>query len=255
MPKRLKDPNKPKKPLTAYFRFLSDIRESVKTENPGIKPAQLTKICGKKWSVLEDGIKKPYIDSALIDNTAWKLLMEEYKKTPEHAEYLAKNKVHVMEQKRKARKKKRKLPKDPNCPKKPVTAFFLYSAHVRAEVKESMPEEHRRKVTLITKKIGAMWGLIAEEEKAMWKARTNKLREEYQVKLAAYKLTAEFQRHQANVLQAEQIIKEDDQKEREKAMKLRQAAKQKNKKRVAKIRKIEPDSETSSEESEESAAE
>lgn len=100
-----------------------------------------------------------------------------------------------------------------------------------------------------------MWGLIAEEEKAMWKARTNKLREEYQVKLAAYKLTAEFQRHQANVLQAEQIIKEDDQKEREKAMKLRQAAKQKNKKRVAKIRKIEPDSETSSEESEESAAE
>lgn len=31
-------PPKPKKPLTPYFRFLGQVREDVKKENPNLKP-------------------------------------------------------------------------------------------------------------------------------------------------------------------------------------------------------------------------
>jgi hypothetical protein len=37
MPKAPKDPNAPKRPLTAYFMWLKENREKIKQANPGFK--------------------------------------------------------------------------------------------------------------------------------------------------------------------------------------------------------------------------
>jgi len=213
-------------------------REKVKTENPGIKPSQLTKLCGGMWTALDDESRKPFMDVALAENNVWKEKMEEYKKTPEFAEFEIKRKAAALEQKKKDKKKKRKLPKDKNCPKKTPTAFFLYSASVRNEVKLSMPEAERNKVTLITKKIGAMWRGMSEEEKTSWKAKGEKLKLEYKEKLAAYKESAEYAAFQQTLQAHKEKIKEEEAKERENAQKKRRKVK---KPKVVK-RQIESDS-------------
>jgi len=234
MGKKLKDPNKPKKPLTAYFRYLADIRESVKAENPGIKPAPLTKICGKKWSTLEVEKKKVYQGAAEKDNTVWKAKMEVYKKTPEFSEFEVKRKAHAAEQKKKDKKRKRKTPKDKNAPKKPATAFFLYSAFVREEVKQSMPEEQRNKVTIITKKIGGMWALISAEEKADWTAKSKAKREQYKIDFAEYQKTSEFANYQEILQTHRQKIRDDEMKEKMNVRK-RVAAEKKRQKQIARV--------------------
>lgn len=215
MAKKLKDPNKPKKPLTAYFRFLKDHRARVKAENPDLKPPQLTKKCGELWREFDEEQKKKYQAEALAETTVWKGKMEEYKKTPGFAEFEKKRKEALED----AGKKKKKLPKDKNAPKKPQTAFFLYSGHVREEVKQSLPEENRRKVVLITKKIGAMWKALEESEKTSWKAKADKLKEKYKETLAEYKKSPEFAAYQ-DLLQE---FKEQ-QKEREKQAKRKKKA-------------------------------
>jgi len=195
MAKKLKDPNKPKKPLTAYFRFLKDHRARVKAENPDLKPPHLTKKCGALWKEFDPEQKKKYVEEALEETTAWKVKMEAYKKTPEFAAFEEKRKQAAAEQDNKKIKRK-KPPKDKNAPKKPQTAFFLYSGSVRESVKNELPEGDRKKVVLITKKIGAMWKTLGAEEKASWKSKADKLKKEYNEVLAEYKKTEEYAQHQ-----------------------------------------------------------
>ncbi|XP_076472913.1 FACT complex subunit SSRP1-like isoform X2 [Babylonia areolata] len=52
--KSTKDPNAPKRPLSAYFLWLNDHRESIKRDNPGISVTEVTKIGGELWKELKD---------------------------------------------------------------------------------------------------------------------------------------------------------------------------------------------------------
>ena len=52
--KRKKDPNAPKKALSAYILWLNEARESIKKENPGISIIELSKKAGVLWKALGD---------------------------------------------------------------------------------------------------------------------------------------------------------------------------------------------------------
>ena len=58
--KKLKDPNAPKKPSTAFFLFMADNRARVKEENPDITPAQVGKTLGAEWRELDAKDKAEY---------------------------------------------------------------------------------------------------------------------------------------------------------------------------------------------------
>ena len=45
----LADPNKPKKPLSAYFLFTADKREEMKAKYPDLKVHELAKKMGELW--------------------------------------------------------------------------------------------------------------------------------------------------------------------------------------------------------------
>jgi len=65
--KRKKDPNAPKRGLSAYMFFANDNREKVREENPGIKFGEVGKILGEKWKELTDKEKVPYDKKAQQD--------------------------------------------------------------------------------------------------------------------------------------------------------------------------------------------
>ena len=49
-----KDPNKPKRPQSAYFIWLNETRESIKEEFPGISVTDLSKKAGERWKEVKD---------------------------------------------------------------------------------------------------------------------------------------------------------------------------------------------------------
>merc|ERR1711988_383876 len=58
--KPIKDPNAPKKPLSAYFLFSQEERLKVKAENPDYSITEVAKELGKRWATLDPTIKNSY---------------------------------------------------------------------------------------------------------------------------------------------------------------------------------------------------
>jgi transcription factor A, mitochondrial len=50
-------PQRPKKPLTPYFRFLVEARPSFMKENPQMKAIEIVQLCAKKWSTIDEATK------------------------------------------------------------------------------------------------------------------------------------------------------------------------------------------------------
>ena len=55
-----KDPNAPKKPFSAYFRFRLDERLKVKGDNPDYSIKEVDKELRYRWETLNPGLKKQY---------------------------------------------------------------------------------------------------------------------------------------------------------------------------------------------------
>ncbi|KAJ5648204.1 nonhistone chromosomal protein 6A [Penicillium lividum] len=66
-PRRKKDPNAPKRGLSAYMFFANDNRDLVREENPGITFGQVGKMLGDKWKALTEDDRKPYDEKAATD--------------------------------------------------------------------------------------------------------------------------------------------------------------------------------------------
>merc|ERR1719350_1972828 len=62
-----KDPNRPKQPLSGYFRFLRDYR----LENPKLSVRDIAKLGGKAWGELDEAKKKKYVDTAAEKSKAY----------------------------------------------------------------------------------------------------------------------------------------------------------------------------------------
>ncbi|KAJ6482913.1 high mobility group box domain-containing protein, partial [Mycena vitilis] len=65
--KAKKDPNAPKRALSAYMFFSQDWRERIKAENPDAGFGEVGKLLGAKWKELDDEEKKPYVEQATKD--------------------------------------------------------------------------------------------------------------------------------------------------------------------------------------------
>merc|ERR1712169_23466 len=62
-----KDPNAPKRGLSAYMFFANEQRENVREENPGISFGQVGKVLGDRWKALSEKQREPYEKKAATD--------------------------------------------------------------------------------------------------------------------------------------------------------------------------------------------
>ncbi|KIW08349.1 uncharacterized protein PV09_01265 [Verruconis gallopava] len=76
--KRKKDPNAPKRGLSAYMFFANDNRDKVREENPGIKFGEVGKLLGEKWKELSAKEKEPYEKKAIEDKERYEREKAEY---------------------------------------------------------------------------------------------------------------------------------------------------------------------------------
>jgi len=78
--KKVKDPNAPKRALTAYFMFMADERKKVKEANPDFGVAQIAKELGSRWNNLEESQKHKYNEQSAKDKARYEAEMKEYSK-------------------------------------------------------------------------------------------------------------------------------------------------------------------------------
>ncbi|KAG2228050.1 hypothetical protein INT45_012074 [Circinella minor] len=62
-----KDPNAPKRGLSAYMFFSQAQRTNVQQENPDAAFGQIGKILGERWKSMSEDDKQPYKDKAEAD--------------------------------------------------------------------------------------------------------------------------------------------------------------------------------------------
>ncbi|XP_042081761.1 deoxyribonuclease-1-like 2 isoform X2 [Haplochromis burtoni] len=83
-----------------------------------------------------------------------------------------------------AKKGKKKKKKDPNAPKRPPSAFLIFTSEHREKIKADNPVIS---ITDIAKNFGEMWKKMSTTEKAPYEAKYAKLKEKYEMEVAAYR--------------------------------------------------------------------
>ncbi|KAH9300485.1 hypothetical protein KI387_012068, partial [Taxus chinensis] len=97
----------------------------------------------------------------------------------------AKKKLHVVKEKPKKRQAKPKIKKDPNQPKRPATAFFVYLEEFRKTFKQKHPDV--KGVAAVGKACGDKWKEMSAAEKAPYLAKAAQKKAEYDVSMTTYK--------------------------------------------------------------------
>ncbi|KAF8396933.1 hypothetical protein HHK36_018568 [Tetracentron sinense] len=79
-----KDPNKPKRPPSAFFVFLEEFRKTFKRDHPNVKAVSAVgKAGGEKWKSLSNAEKAPYEAKAAKRKSEYEKLMTAYNKKQE----------------------------------------------------------------------------------------------------------------------------------------------------------------------------
>ncbi|KAK9109495.1 hypothetical protein Sjap_017555 [Stephania japonica] len=79
--KQAKDPNKPKRPPSAFFVFMEEFRQTYKEEHPNNKSvAVVGKAGGNEWKSMSDKDKAPYVEKADKRKIEYNKKMDVYNK-------------------------------------------------------------------------------------------------------------------------------------------------------------------------------
>lgn len=159
-------------------------REEIAAENPGIKFTQIGTVAGQKWRTLTDEDKAPFVEIAEEDKARYLKEMEGYTPLP-NIRVLASSRAG-----KKMLKHKIKKIKDPNAPKRPMTAFFHYLAATRAATKAEFPDAS---VSDLAKTMGERWRALTEEEKVPYLEKYAADKERYQKDMESYTPPAPLQ--------------------------------------------------------------
>merc|ERR1712228_1116047 len=105
-----------------------------------------------------------------------------------------------------------KKPKDPNKPKNPLSAYFLFMADVREKYQA---ENKGMKMGQISKLIGAEWKSLSDDDKKQYVEKNKALRAEWMEKMAEYKKSENYKEYVETLKKWEEEQMKDDEEEEE----------------------------------------
>merc|ERR1712141_905461 len=78
--RKKKDPNAPKRPMSAYFLFMNSARPGVRKDNPDASIGEVAKILGKMWGEIEPEEKAKFDKEAAAAKKKWEAEKAAYAK-------------------------------------------------------------------------------------------------------------------------------------------------------------------------------
>ncbi|CAD5327555.1 unnamed protein product [Arabidopsis thaliana] len=192
--KKIKDPLKPKQPISAYLIYANERRAALKGENKSV--IEVAKITGEEWKNLSEEQKAPYDKMAKKNKEIYLQEMEGYKRTKEEEAMSQKKeeeefmKLHKQEALQLLKKKEKTdniiKDVDPDKPKKPTSSYFLFCKDARKSVLEEHPGINN---STVTAHISLKWMELGEEEKQVYNSKAAALMEAYKKEVEEYNKT------------------------------------------------------------------
>lgn len=157
---------KPKGRMSAYTFFVQTCREEHRKKHPNenVNFTEFSKKCAERWKQMTEKEKKRFADMAEKDKQRYDREMATY--------------VPVNDNGRKRKKK------DPNAPKRPLSAFFLFCADERASVKALHPNYS---VGEVAKELGERWNKVPAEVKSKYEGRVQAEKQRYEKEMDNYR--------------------------------------------------------------------
>lgn len=179
----LKVPEKPKRPLTPYFKFVQERRESIIKQYPDWKVTQVSVQCAADWKALDKSTKSKYEERYKTDIEQYAKKYSEYMNslTPEQKEALE-NYKHEVKQAKVRRERKKKI-RETGKPKRPVGAYMLY---VMEQAK--LPSNANKSYVTLLGQLKDTWAEMPEGEKAKYLQETAKAKQQYEEDLKNWEL-------------------------------------------------------------------
>ncbi|XP_052077807.1 high mobility group protein B2-like isoform X1 [Mytilus californianus] len=150
---------KPRGRMSSYAFFVQTCREEHKKKHPTEKVvfAEFTKKCAEKWKEMSAKEKKRFEDMAEKDKVRYEGEMKNYVPGPGE----------------KVGRKKRE--KDPNAPKRSLSAFFFFCNEERPKVRKDHGDWS---VAQVAKEMGKRWEKVTDRSKYEQQAAADKIRYE-----------------------------------------------------------------------------
>lgn len=168
-----KDPNKPKRNMSAFFLYSNANRNRVKEENPGIKFGRVAQLLSEQFKQITPAEREKWDAKAVEDKERYQAQMENYVPPDDLEDF-----------------PKKKKKKDPYAPKRNMSAFFLYSNDIRATVRAENPEA---KFGDIAKIISKQYKALTEKEMAVYTKKAIADKERYVRAMEEYKKNGSYE--------------------------------------------------------------
>lgn len=159
-PKRKKDANAPKKPKSAYVVFMEKHRVLLKESDPKLMSQDIMKKIGELWSQCSAEEKKECEQVVEEDRKRYQREIADYAPGPDAVEKPV---------------KRRKS----NKPKRPMSAYLLFSREYRAGL-EAMPFSDA------TKKTAEAWHKLSAEEARKYEQEAAIMKDKYESEMKEY---------------------------------------------------------------------
>lgn len=181
--KTMRDPNAPKRNMSAYLLYQNCMREQFKAQNPGMTFGQLAKYTSHMYKCLSLEEKQKWEAHAAQDKARYEAEMTTYVPPPGY------DATGNLVEDRRLNKKYMKKHKDPEQPKRARGSFVFFTFDMRPKVMEEYPGIKFVDMGVV---LGERWRALAAEEKSKYeemaqedKQRFNRAMEEYNAKRVA----------------------------------------------------------------------
>lgn len=160
-----KDPNAPKRPLSAYLFFCQSERPLVKEEFPDMKGTNVMRELSVRWNKTSEEDRESFHEMAENDKKRYAKDMESYvpPETNDDDEDVP--------------KKDKKTKKDKTGPKRPRSAYLYFCQDVRSQVNDDNPEMNGKEVM---KELGRLWKELSDKDKIPYNELSSKDKARYE---------------------------------------------------------------------------
>lgn len=138
--RKIKDPNAPKKPQSAFLLFCKENRSSIVQNNPQMKFGDIGRNLSIMWKNTDESTRKKYEELAVQEKSCYVTKLQEYKSSQ---------------------------PAVPEKKPKPATAFIIFGKDVRPQIKQQNPSIS---FADMGREISARWKSLDPESKKRYES-------------------------------------------------------------------------------------
>ncbi|XP_054569879.1 high mobility group protein B1-like [Eptesicus fuscus] len=179
--------------MSSHAFFVQTCQEdhNKKKKHPDVSVnfSEFSKKCSERWKTMSAKEEGKFEDMAKVDKACYEQEIKTY--IPPKGET--------------------KKFKDPNAPKRPPSAFFLFCSEYRPKIKGEHPG---LPIGDAAKKLGEMWNHTVSGDKQPYE-KAAKLKEKYKKKIAAYRAKGEPDAAKKGVVKAEKSKKKEKEEDEE----------------------------------------